>query len=169
MLSPYLFIFINRRQSISQHVYLRAGNNNNSLAPRGFNCILPIGTHVTTLYAKRVIDQSYTLLSVNKTIVRCQNWVIVDLVHKRAAPKRNATGSIPRKTNSSSSSSRSPRPVFPGRHLEEAPSSTSLFPLVSHPPSPVSFSSSSSSFSSFSFLVQEAETIPTIVTSNRGY
>lgn len=29
--------------------------------------------HVTTLHAKRVIDQSYTLLSVNKTIVRCQN------------------------------------------------------------------------------------------------
>lgn len=46
--------------------------------------------HVTTLYAKRVIDQSYILLSVNKTIVRCQNWVIVDLVHKRAAPKQPA-------------------------------------------------------------------------------
>lgn len=170
MLSPSLFIFIKDKiLDKSPSHFIDAANRFSNMYTYEQETIIThslleasiasfrSALHVTTLYAKRVIDQSYILLSVNKTIVRCQNWVIVDLVHKRAAPKQP-----PRKTNSSSSYSSS-RPVFPRRHLEEAPSS--LFPLVSHPLSPIS-----SSFSfSFSFLVQEAETIPTIVTSNRGY
>lgn len=103
MLSPSLFIFIKDKiLDKSPSHFIDAANRFSNMYTYEQETIIThslleasiasfrSALHVTTLYAKRVIDQSYILLSVNKTIVRCQNWVIVDLVHKRAAPKQPA-------------------------------------------------------------------------------